>query len=226
MAISLDWGNKIIFIPKSYLTLVSGTLYQLDSNQLRLDLKDIEDNEEGITHSDTHRHNSETTIASVIYAQTIELINGYKIEFEDGQYTVKIVNSNNNFADVDAGKVIRNQVSIVSTNSAGLIKVVSGSGVTAQDKIDIINGIWNELVSSHTITSTFGKYIQDIKTKTDTINWTQIELLWDEIGGKREIANNQEIFYKADNTTEVMRFNLFDSNGLPTMTNVYKRERV
>jgi hypothetical protein len=45
-------------------------------------------------------------------------------------------------------------------------------------------------------------------------------------GGKWEIVNNQMIFYKEDNTTEVARFNLFDSAGNPTSTNVSRRERV
>lgn len=50
--------------------------------------------------------------------------------------------------------------------------------------------------------------------------------LTDEIGGKWEITGNQMIFYESDNVTEVMRFNLFDEDGNPAMTNVYKRERV
>jgi len=45
-------------------------------------------------------------------------------------------------------------------------------------------------------------------------------------GGKWKIIGNQMIFYKDDNTTEVARFNLFDSAGSPTMTNVYERQRV
>ena len=65
-----------------------------------------------------------------------------------------------------------------------------------------------------------------IKAKTDTIDWTNITSLIDEIGGKWEIVGNQMIFYKSDNSTEIMRFNLFDAEGNPTMNNVYKRERV
>ena len=259
----IDWGNKIINIYKtdSFMTQKSSTLYEMDTNAFRLTLKDLEDDEEGIVHDDTHRHNAEVTVAGVTYAETIEIINGYKIKFDDGQYTVKLVGSNNNLFDVDAGILVRNQVSLVPTNSAGLIKVVSGSGVTEQDKLDIadriwdelgadhetvgtmgklqkdassggvdiaalVNAIWNELVASHNIDSSFGKYIQEIKAKTDTIDWNTITFLWDVAGGKREIVNNQEIFYKSDGITEVARFNLFDKNGQPSMTEVYKRERV
>jgi hypothetical protein len=71
-----------------------------------------------------------------------------------------------------------------------------------------------------------GGYPDDIKDKTDTIDWDNITSLIDEIGGKWEITGNQMIFYKADNATEIMRFNLFDADGNPATTDVYKRERV
>jgi hypothetical protein len=45
-------------------------------------------------------------------------------------------------------------------------------------------------------------------------------------GGRWRILNNQMIFYKEDNNTEIARFNLFDSSGSPTETNVYERQRV
>ena len=45
-------------------------------------------------------------------------------------------------------------------------------------------------------------------------------------GGKWEIDGTQMIFYKEDNTTEIARYNLFDINGNPSATDVYKRERV
>lgn len=55
---------------------------------------------------------------------------------------------------------------------------------------------------------------------------TNVIALFDESGGKWEIVGNQMIFYKEDNITEIMRFNLFDSSGNPSMTEVYSRERV
>ena len=49
MAISIDWGSRIITVPQSDLTLISGTLYELDTNWFRLALKDLEDSAEGLT---------------------------------------------------------------------------------------------------------------------------------------------------------------------------------
>lgn len=45
-------------------------------------------------------------------------------------------------------------------------------------------------------------------------------------GGKWQIISNQMIIYASDNETEVCRFNLYDSNGDPTMTAVAERRRV
>ena len=50
MAISIDWGTKVISVPKTFLSPVSGTLYELDSDTFRLALKDLEDDAEGMSH--------------------------------------------------------------------------------------------------------------------------------------------------------------------------------
>ena len=120
MPISIDWGTKIIHIPKDYLTLVQATpteIRELNINKFRLDLKDLEDNEDGIVYPDTHRHYPPVTVGGVELAMVVEIINGYTITFEDGKYAVNLVGANSNIADV----VNVNQVSIRSANSAGLI---------------------------------------------------------------------------------------------------------
>lgn len=133
MAISINWTTKVITIPQADLTLVSAGLYELDVDVLRLALKNIEDGEEGIAFPDTHRHNTAVTLSGVTYARTFEIINGYTVTFEDvgTPYTVRCVGANHNIADV---KNV-NQVSLIIGNSAGLIVVASGSGLsTSQDE--------------------------------------------------------------------------------------------
>ena len=66
------------------------------------------------------------------------------ITFEDGQYSVRLAGSNNNFFDVENGILNQNQVQVIPGNAAGLIVHTSGSGVTEQDKTDIINGVWDD----------------------------------------------------------------------------------
>lgn len=129
---SINWATKRITVPQSDLTLLSGVLYELNVNDLRLDLKDIEDSEEGVVFDATHNHNTQVTLSGVTYARTFELINGYTLDFQDtgSPYTVSCVGANHNIADVFVAGTT--QVSLIIGNSAGLIVVSSGSGLSSE----------------------------------------------------------------------------------------------
>lgn len=119
MAITINWGTKVITVPQSSLTLISGTSYSLDTNAFHIALKGLEQSEEGMTFPTTHNHNTVVSLGGIEYARVIEIVNGYSITFEDGAYAVSLTGSNNNILDV----VNLNQVSIRANNSAGLINV-------------------------------------------------------------------------------------------------------
>jgi hypothetical protein len=140
--ISIDWGTKIISIPKAYTTLVQASpteIRDLPLNQFRLDLKTLEASSEGMPHLKTHRHNTEISLGGIVYARTIEIISGYTITFEDGNYAVNLTGANSNVGDV----VNLNQVSIRSQNAAGLISNAAiefasfGGAIT----VDAIKGV-------------------------------------------------------------------------------------
>lgn len=137
MAISINWATRVISIPQADLTPVSGALYELDVDWLRLELKNLEDSEVGSVFPDTHRHNTEVTLSGVTYARTFEVINGYTITFQDvgTPYTVRCVGANHNVADV---KNV-NQVSLIVGNAAGLIvREIGTSGLTPDESAALI----------------------------------------------------------------------------------------
>ena len=138
MAISIDWGTKVITVPQSYLTLISGTLYNLDTNQFRLDLRALEASDEGMAYLKTHNHNTTVSLSGIQYARVVELINGYTVEFENGSYAVNLDGSNNNILDV----AVRNSVSVGANNSAGLIGATDLEAASYNGKVvvDVING--------------------------------------------------------------------------------------
>ena len=162
MDISVDPSTCVITILQSELTPEGGSLYSLDTNAFRLALKAWEYSEEGIVKLVTHIHNTEVSVAGTTFARTIEILPPYSVTFEDPQYTVLLEGSNNNIFDVASGILNQNQVQIISTNSAGLITTISGSGVTEQDKTDIIDGVWDEATSGHSSVGTFGEAITDV----------------------------------------------------------------
>lgn len=169
MSISVDPLTFIITIPKIDLTLDSGTLYTYDTNAFRLELKNWEDNEGGIIFLKTHLHNTEVTVAGTTYARSIEILPPYSITFEDGQYSVILQGSNNNIFDIASGILNQNQVQVIPTNSAGLIVTVQGSGVTEQDKLDIADRVWDEMMLSHTLSGSSAEILKAIKKVTNLI---------------------------------------------------------
>jgi hypothetical protein len=71
--------------------------------------------------------------------------------------------------------------------------------------------VWDEVASDHVAAGSAGALLG---------------LVHSILGGKQQIIGNQLVCYAADNATEVARFNLFDSDGDPTMVAVYLRTRV
>ncbi len=122
MAITIDWATKVINVPKADMTLVQSSpteIRELDINDFRLELKGLEASTEGMSYLDTHSHNPPVNISGFTLARVVEIINGYTVTFEDGQYAVNLVGANSNIADVTNV----NQVSIRPFNSAGLVSV-------------------------------------------------------------------------------------------------------
>lgn len=82
-----------------------------------------------------------------------------------------------------------------------------------------------------TVLSEEDRYVQaeidevDFPQKIDEI-LDALTFLKDIEGGKWQIINNQMIFFKSDNVTEVARFNLYDKVGSPSEINVVMRTRI
>lgn len=150
MAISIDHTTFVITIPKADLTLVSGTLYEHDTEAFRLELLDYEDSEAGMALPNTHTHNTTVTVAGLTYARFIQILYPFSVEYENGSYSVRLAGSNNNIFDIEAGILVQNNVQVIPQNSAGLQVVTQGSGVTAGDKTDIINGVWSKVLETLT----------------------------------------------------------------------------
>jgi len=141
VAISIDWPTGVITVPKADTTLIQSTpteIRQLNLDTFRLTLKDLEDDPAGMPWPKTHNHNTSVTVGGVTLARVIEIINGYTVTFEDGQYAVNLVGANSNVGDV----VNVNQVSVRSANSAGLqdLSVILSAAYQGEVCVDVNNG--------------------------------------------------------------------------------------
>jgi len=156
VAITIDNLTQVITVPQADLTLISGTLYEMDTEvDFRQKIIAALATEECITEIDAIRHNAEVTVAGVTFARTIEIINGYSVTFTpDSQWTVRLVGSNNNIFDVENGVLNQNQVQVISQNSAGL-QIVSGG---------IASDVWGAALSSFTVAGTMGALMNRLIT--------------------------------------------------------------
>lgn len=143
MAFTFDYLNKVISVPQADLTFVSGTFYTMDTNWFKNQLLAEMGSESGIWADTMYRHNTEVgPIVGTTYARTIEIINGWSVQFTpDTQWSVQLEGSNNNIWDIQGGVLVQNQVQVIPTNSAGLIVGTGGSGASAAE-------VWNYVGSS------------------------------------------------------------------------------
>jgi len=129
MTVSIDHSTRVITVQQGDLTLVSGTLYEHNTETFRQTVNDLMDDEAGIVLPDWAVRNAPVTVAGTTFAQTIEVVNGFSVEYDDapGAYSVRLAGSNNNLFDVENGILAQNLVQVISTNSAGLVKVDTGA---------------------------------------------------------------------------------------------------
>ncbi|MEK7613456.1 MAG: hypothetical protein AAB439_01095 [Patescibacteria group bacterium] len=148
MAITIDYLTRIIDVPQADLTFVSGTTYNLDVDVFRLTLKSIEDSAAGIAFVDTHIHNAEVTISGVTYARFFQIVNGYRVDFENTgtHYTVNAIGANHNLNDVS---IFGGHFTLVPNNSAGLVN------------IDVASAVWDALIANYQTAGTTGKALTD-----------------------------------------------------------------
>jgi hypothetical protein len=128
MAISINYSTRVISIPKADLKLIQSTPFEireLNIDAFRLELKDMEDSIRGVPFVDTHFSSTAVTAEGALVARVFEIINGYTVTFEDGDYTVNLVGASTNIAEVTNV----NQVRVYGTSST----VIAQTSVSKQD---------------------------------------------------------------------------------------------
>ena len=121
MAITVDWPNRVINIPRADMALVQASpteIRELSLAALHGTMRDLEASDTGIMYLPMHTYNPPVNIGGATLAPVVTIINDYTVTFEDGQYAVNLTAANSNVAD----RVNVNQVSVRASNSAGLVQ--------------------------------------------------------------------------------------------------------
>ncbi len=114
MSIDVNWTTGLITCSQSELTLLSGTKYQLTVDRLWELLRDRSDNEDAIPYPILYTNTPPTASTPRIVEINSDY---YTFQFENGLYSVDIVNGNTNIRDVE----VKNSVSIGTNNTTGFV---------------------------------------------------------------------------------------------------------
>jgi len=137
MAITVDYTLTPfrVTIPKSDLTLESGTKYKLTVDTYWNLLSDYSDSPESLPHPLMY-----SRIPATSSTPSITEIDGtyYDLVFEDGLYSVNIIEGNTNIREVE----VKNQVSVNTNNTTGFIDPTYLQFATFNGGVwvDVING--------------------------------------------------------------------------------------
>jgi len=180
MAITVDYTTSpryTIQVPQADLTLVSGSLYELDTDAFRLSLKSLEAAAQGIVFEDTHRHNTQVTVAGITYARVVEILNAsnssqtdiYQVLFTpDTTYSVRLAGSNNNIFDLQNVILANTVTQVIPTNSAGLISASTlASDTVAALKAEVFDGETFEVILNRLKSAGYGKFVETAEGVVD-----------------------------------------------------------
>ena len=134
MSYTVNWITKVITIPTTDLTLVSGTRYSLLMSDFLAEIRRLEwQPDEGLWAIPILIHtNTKFDFVGVDYAPFDDIINGYTVQFTGIATRVDLLGSNNNIVDV----LIPTGIAVVPINSAGLQVVDSGGGASPWSELE------------------------------------------------------------------------------------------
>lgn len=97
---TVDWQNKIVHIEINDLKSVAQNIYELNPLDFKEKAQGFEASEEGILHDEIVEYKPPIYLDGATVPDVVEVVNGYTITFEDGQYAVNLKGANSNIAEV------------------------------------------------------------------------------------------------------------------------------
>lgn len=200
MSYSVNWITKVISVPTTDLILVSGNRYSLSMTDFLIEVRRLEwQFDQGMWAPDILIHtNTRFDFAGADYAPFDDLQNGYTVEFTGVATRVDLLGSNNDLIDV----LIANGVSVVPSNSAGLV-IGPATGVgTPQEVADAVHGSAEGLLNILASKIQMGR--QEIAVATSILT----------------------IYDPLDDVTVLITYQLTDENDVASFNRIMKRKLI
>lgn len=147
MTISIDWANKLVISTASLPDIVA----------LKNELRDLEDDAEGVLHPAIITY-KRIDLGGGAFFHAVDAINGYQLIFPNpGNYSV-IGNFNIPIVPVAGVYVERTKAAAFSSVSGG-----SGGG-TSPTAEQIAQAVWDRQTQYHTTSGTYGAFVKTLLT--------------------------------------------------------------
>lgn len=147
MTISIDWENKLVISTASLPDIVA----------LKNELRDLEDDAEGVLHPAIITY-KRIDLGGGSFFHAVDVINGYQLIFPNpGNYSV-IGNFNIPIVPVAGVYVERTKAAAFSSVSGG-----SGGG-TLPTAEQIAQAVWDRQTQYHTTSGTYGAFVKTLLT--------------------------------------------------------------
>lgn len=130
MAYSVDWIAKVITVPVTDLTLVSGVNYTFDTEAFWREVRRLEwEFSEGLWAPQAIDYVDSQLLSGLVYSPIVKLINGYTWQTDGSNINISLIGYNSNLLDFfNPGS----GVSVLANNSAGK------TSDTVEAKVDAI----------------------------------------------------------------------------------------
>lgn len=129
MSYSVNWTTKVITVPLTDLTLISGSNYSLDTGEFWIEMRRLEASpSDGLWAEQAIEYVNTQTLSGIEYVAIVKVINGYTWDTDTTNKTISLLGGNSNLLDVF---IPGNGISVLANNSAGKQIISTGSGLDA-----------------------------------------------------------------------------------------------
>ena len=137
MAYSVNWTTKVVTVPLTDLTLVSGANYSLDSGDFWIEMRRLEASAgDGLWAIQVIEYVNTQILSGITYSAIVKMINGYTWDTDTTNKTISLLGFNNNLLDTF---IPGSGISVLANNSAGKIEVGSGLDASQATQLEEVH---------------------------------------------------------------------------------------
>lgn len=139
MSYSVNWTTKVVTVPLTDLTLVSGSNYTLDTGDFWIEMRRLEASPtDGLWTEQVIEYVNTQLLSGITYSAIVKMINGYTWDTDTTNKNISLLGYNSNLLDTF---IPGSGISVLANNSAGKIETGSGMSAAQDLKISEIHGL-------------------------------------------------------------------------------------